>query len=126
MSGLVSEFNSRGTTTIATQIYAKIAAKAASDIAGVGSSSGGLLSLGRPTEITGRPQVDAEVLGGTVAVSIKAGLRYPLNIEQTCEAVRRRVADELREYLGVSSVQVDIDISWLHASGTSAKERLLL
>ncbi|MFJ2317217.1 Asp23/Gls24 family envelope stress response protein [Glutamicibacter sp. NPDC087661] len=115
-----------GATTVDNQIYSKIAAKAASKIPGVGASSGGLLQLGKPRAIAGKPAATAEVLGGTVAVKLKVGIRYPLSLQQTCEAIRQQVTDELVQFLGVSSVQVDIDVAWLHAVSANAEERSLL
>lgn len=114
-----------GATTVNNQIYSKIAAEAASKIPGVGASSGGLLQLGKPRDITGKPAATAEVLGGAVAVELKVGIRYPLSLQQTCEAIRQQVTDELVQYLGASSVQVDIDVAWLHAASTNAGERRL-
>lgn len=114
-----------GVTTVDNQVYSKIAAQAASKISGVGASSGGLLQLGKPRAIAGKPAATAEVLGGTVAVELKVGIRYPLNVQQTCEAIRQQVTDELVEFLGASTVQVDIDVAWLHATSTASKERTL-
>ncbi|WP_345471678.1 Asp23/Gls24 family envelope stress response protein [Glutamicibacter ectropisis] len=114
-----------GVTTVNNQIYSKIAAKAASKIPGVGASSGGLLQLGKPRDITGKPTATAEVLGGAVAVELKVGIRYPLSLQQTCEAIRQQVTDELVQFLGASSVQVDIDVAWLHAASTNAEKRRL-
>ncbi|WP_404288891.1 Asp23/Gls24 family envelope stress response protein [Glutamicibacter arilaitensis] len=122
---MTAEKMSHGTTTVDAQVYAKIAAKAASKIPGVGSSSGGLLHLGKPRRIEGMPHATTEVLGNTVAVDLKVGIRYPLNLRQTCDAIRQQVIDELIEYLGVSSVQVDIDIAWLQAQSLTSKERFL-
>ena len=114
-----------GVTTVNNQIYSKIAAKAASKIPGVGARSGGLLQLGKPRDITGKPTATAEVLGGAVAVELKVGIRYPLSLQQTCEAIRQQVTDELVHFLGASSVQVDIDVAWLHAASTNAEKRRL-
>lgn len=122
---MTAENTSHGTTTVDTQVYTKIAAQAASKIPGVGASSGGLLHLGKPRLIAGKPDATVEVLGNTVAVDLKVGIRYPLNLRQTCDAIRQQVIDELMKYLGVSSVQVDIDIAWLHAGSASSKERIL-
>jgi uncharacterized alkaline shock family protein YloU len=122
---MTAENTSHGTTTVDTQVYTKIAAQAASKIPGVGASSAGLLHLGKPRAISGKPDATVEVLGGTVAVDLKVGIRYPLNLRQTCDAIRQQVIDELIEYLGVSSVQVDIDIVWLHAGSTNSRERIL-
>ncbi|MFJ2621093.1 Asp23/Gls24 family envelope stress response protein [Glutamicibacter sp. NPDC087344] len=122
---MATDNNRAGVTTIDTQVYSKIAAKAASKVPGVGASSGGLLHLGKPRGIEGKPEVTVEVLGGTAAVELKVGIRYPLNLPQTCDAIRQQVIDELIKYLGVSSVQVDIEIVWLHAKPSTARERAL-
>lgn len=114
--------NHTGVTSVDTQVYSKIAAKAASKIAGVGASSGGLLHLGKPRGIEGKPEATVEVLGSTVAVELKVGIRYPLNIPQTCDAIRQQVIDELINYLGVSSVQVDIEIAWLDAQPSTVRK----
>lgn len=117
--------NGAGLTTVDTQVYSKIAAKAASKVPGVGASSGGLLHLSKPDGIEGKPEATVEVLGSTVAVALKVGIRYPLNIPRTCEAIRLQVIDELTKYLGVASVQVDIQVAWLHAKPSITRERVL-
>lgn len=97
---MTAENTSHGTTTVDTQVYTKIAAQAASKIPGVGAGSGGLLHLGKPRVIAGKPDATVEVLGNTVAVDLKVGIRYPLNLRQTCDAIRQQVIDELMKYLG--------------------------
>lgn len=115
----------RGSTTVNTAVYAKIAAQAAYKVPVVGAAAGGILGLGRYKDFGRRPKAKAEVLGNAVVIDLDLGLSYPSNVQQACEDVRNMVASELLEYLGVEQVQTDIRVSWMSTPVEGTRSRRL-
>jgi len=115
----------RGSTTVNTAVYSKIAAQAAYKVPVVGSAAGGILGLGKFKDFDRRPKAKVEVLGNTVVIELDLGLSYPSNVRQACDDVRNMVASDLRRYLGVEQVQTDIRVSWMSAPDEGTKQRRL-
>lgn len=115
----------RGSTTVNTGVYSKIAAQAAYKVSVVGSAAGGILGLGKYRDFDSRPRAKAEVLGNMVVIDLDLGLSYPSDVQQACEDVRNMVAADLRAYLGVEQVQTDIRVSWMSAPDEGTRNRRL-
>jgi len=115
----------RGSTTVNTAVYSKIAAQAAYKVPVVGSAAGGILGLGKYRDFDSRPRAKAEVLGNMVVIDLDLGLSYPSDVQQACEDVRNMVAADLRAYLGVEQVQTDIRVSWMSAPDEGTRNRRL-
>lgn len=115
----------RGSTTVNTAVYSKIAAQAAYKVPMVGSAAGGILGVGKYKDFDRRPKAKAEVLGSSVVIDLDLGLSYPSNIQQACEEVRSMVAADLRRFLGAEQVQTDIRVSWMSAQDEGARSRRL-
>ncbi|MBF6670336.1 Asp23/Gls24 family envelope stress response protein [Glutamicibacter halophytocola] len=115
----------RGSTTVNTGVYSKIAAQAAYKVPVVGSAAGGILGLGKYRDFDSRPKAKAEVLGNMVVIDLDLGLSYPSDVQQACEDVRNMVAADLRAYLGVEQVQTDIRVSWMSAPDEGTRNRRL-
>lgn len=125
MSVVITNSRPAGTTTVATKVYAKVSSKAASLVPGVRGPAAGSKLLSALRSDHKLPSAEVEILGQTVVVRMEIGLRYPLDVQATCQMVMRRVSQELYESLGVESSQIDVEVSWLDVAGTSSQERML-
>lgn len=110
-----------GQITVADEVVAKLAARAAVEVDGVGAAatrllgkelSGGPLDrLGvRGSEIGALPSCSAQVDGQLAFVELSLSVRYPLPVRQTAAAVRELVVRKVAEMAGVQVVEVDIKV----------------
>lgn len=116
--------STRGTTHVPDAVIAKVISQAASEVAEVGSSSGGVLGVGQRRDFSRRPRVDVELFGATALVTIDLGLLYPSPLETTAERIREVVTSRLARDVGIHQAQIDIHVSWLHPAEPTVKRRL--
>jgi uncharacterized alkaline shock family protein YloU len=107
---------SRGTTTIADGVVAKIASLAAREVRGVAALGGGAASaLG---SMVGRlrgqehstPGVGVEVGQSEAAVDLAVRVLYPEPIKQVADELRDRVIDRIRSLTGLDVVEVNVQV----------------
>ena len=121
---------SRGTTTIADGVVAKIAALAAREVSGVadlGGSVGGALSgvVGRITGGGDAPQtagVGVEVGETQAAVDLTLKVQYPASIREVADAVRQHVIDRIEGMTGLNVVEVNIAVNDLVFPGQDRQD----
>jgi len=105
-AALVTE---RGHTTIAPLVAEKIAARAASEVDGVGGVvRTGLSRLLPFTSGAGPASADAAVDGGTVAVDLTVNVLYPRPVGTVTAQVRDRVVTQLAQLCGLEARPVNI------------------
>ena len=115
------ETETKGKTTIANGVVAKIVGIAAREIDGVkdviGSGAGAAIS-GLATRVTRgdtRAQgVSVEVGEREAAASINIVVFYGVSIPQVAEAVRRNIIDRVEAMTGLKVIAVDIAVSDLY------------
>src|SRR5215467_15017245 len=120
---------SKGKTTIANGVVAKIVGIAAREIDGVkdvvGTGAGGTLS-GLATRVTRgdtRAQgVSVEVGEREAAASINIIAYYGVSIPQLADAIRRNIIDRVESMTGLVVIAVDISVVDLYFEGDEKEE----
>lgn len=102
----------RGTTTIAPDVVAKIAARAAREVERVDTvrTSGLARLFGR----SGR--VSAEVERTSAVVDLAVAIRWPAPIASTADRVRRHVQARVAELTGLEAAEVNVEVEQLSTS----------
>ena len=102
----------RGTLQVADRVIEKIAAHAATEVTHVtGSPRRGLgLAVGSDA---GTPHVSASVHGDVATVHIDLAVTWPAPVTEVTRAVRRAVVERLTTLAGITTAQVDIEVSAL-------------
>ena len=104
----------RGETTIAPVVAEKIAARAASEVDGVGGVvRTGLSRLLPWTTSTGPASADAAISHGTVTVDLTVNVLYPRPVGAVTAEVRERVKRQLSDLCGLKAGRVDIVVPQL-------------
>ena len=110
-----------GQITVADGVVAKLAARAAIEVDGVGAaatrvlgkelSGGPMDKLGmRSSELGALPACSAQVDGHLAFVDITISVRYPASVRQTAAAVREQITRKVGQLTGVEIVDVDITV----------------
>jgi len=110
-----------GQILVADDVVAKLAARAAVEVDGVGAaatrllgkelSGGPLDKLGmKSSELGALPSCSAQVDGHLAFVELSISVRYPMSVRQTAAAVRELITRKVGEMAGVQIVEVDIKV----------------
>ncbi len=110
-----------GVISVTAGVVAKLAARAAVELDGVGAaatrvlgkelSGGGLDKLGlRSSEIGTLPACSARVDGQLAFVDLTMSVRYPAPVRQVAAAVREQVISRVGQLTGLQVVEVDITV----------------
>ncbi|MEU6978055.1 MULTISPECIES: hypothetical protein [unclassified Streptomyces] len=105
----------RGATTVADRVVAKIAAQAARE------------ALDRIPKGGSKPHASVVVHRESARVSVSLELPYPSDIGRQCGAVRGRVRHRVEELAGLEVHEVAVHVEKLHSAHTAhekARERL--
>lgn len=104
----------RGVTTVPAAVVGKIAQQAATEVAHIGGSAGGVLGLGARRDFDSRPDARCELYGTVAVISLDAGIAFPVPLEDTCQGLRQHVRDRVESLTGLQVGRMDIEVSWLH------------
>lgn len=121
--GGLSLQSSRGSTTIADSVVAKIASIATREINGVASLGGGASSAigGVVGRIRGEEHstsgVSVEVGEQQAAVDVTIRVEYPAPIQQVADAVRGNVIDRVESMTALEVVEVNVSVTDLAFPG---------
>jgi uncharacterized alkaline shock family protein YloU len=116
----------RGETTIAPGVAAKIAARAAAEVEGVGGVvDTGLGRLLPWTTSTTPARADAEIDHGAVQVDLTVNVVYPQPVGQVTSRVRERVTRRLAELCGLRATHVNITVPELVPPDRPARRRVV-
>ncbi|MHA7177035.1 Asp23/Gls24 family envelope stress response protein [Arthrobacter sp. Sr24] len=110
---------SRGTTTVADGVVAKVAGIAAQDIAGVYALGGGAArALGSIREAVGQKDltqgVSVEVGQTQVAVDVTLVVEYPHPLQKVADAVRDAIYAAVEDVVGMEVTEVNVSITDIH------------
>lgn len=111
----------RGRLTISERVVSRIAAKSAAMHPLVGARSGGLLGIGEKNDFEALPPVDVTLAGSKASVTLKIGVRFPVDLRSVSEQVRGKVVDDLLRLAAVTAAPVDIEIHWLEGAPAPRK-----
>lgn len=104
----------RGVTTIPPAVVARIAAQAASEVTHVGGAAGGVLGLRARRDFDSRPTAECDLYGTVAALSLDAGVAFPVNLAAACTGLREHVRARVESLTGLQVGRMDIEVSWLH------------
>ncbi len=118
---------SRGTTTVADGVVAKVAGIAAHDIPGVYALGGGAArAFGSIREAVGQRDltqgVSVEVGQTQVAVDITLVVEYPHPLQTVADAVRDAIYAAVGDIVGMEVTEVNVSITDIHIASEDADE----
>lgn len=119
---------SRGTTTVADGVVAKVAGIAAQDIPGVFALGGGAArALGSLREAVGQKDltqgVSVEVGQTQVAVDVTIVVEYPHPLQKVADAVRDAIYAAVEDVVGMEVTEVNVAITDIHIASDDADEK---
>ena len=119
---------SRGTTTVADGVVAKVAGIAAQDIPGVYALGGGAArALGSLREAVGQKDltqgVSVEVGQTQVAVDVTLVVEYPHPLQKVAEDVRDAIYAAVEDVVGMEVTEVNVSITDIHIASDEADEK---
>lgn len=119
---------SRGTTTVADSVVAKVAGIAAQDIAGVYALGGGAArALGTLREAVGQKDltqgVSVEVGQTQVAVDVTLVVEYPHPLQKVADDVRDAIYAAVEDVVGMEVTEVNVSITDIHISGDDSDDK---
>lgn len=115
----------RGETTISPVVAEKIAARAASEVDGVGGVlRTGLSRLLPWTTAAGPASADAAIDHGTVTVDLTVNVVYPCPVGAVTAEVRAQVTRQLADLCGLRAGRVDIVVPELVRPAAAARRRV--
>ncbi|WP_410582586.1 Asp23/Gls24 family envelope stress response protein [Amycolatopsis sp. lyj-108] len=115
----------RGVLTIADSAVEHIAARAVTEVDGVGGSSARVLGVAVGGENLDRgAKVSATVFGGSAALAVRLSIGYPRSVRGTTGVVRDHLVRRVGDLTGLMVERVDITVTALHAE-TAGTRRLL-
>lgn len=107
-----------GTVTIADQVVAKIAARAAVEVPDAGGAAPRVLGRSldgvvgaRETSLTSLPKTSADVNGSEVVVDLQISVRWPACVPDTAAQVREHVANRVHALTGLHIMEVQIEVT---------------
>ncbi|MHA7271346.1 Asp23/Gls24 family envelope stress response protein [Arthrobacter sp. HLT1-20] len=119
---------SRGTTTVADGVVAKVAGIAAQDIPGVFALGGGAArAMGSLREAVGQKDltqgVSVEVGQTQVAVDVTIVVEYPHPLQKVADAVRDAIYSAVEDVVGMEVTEVNVSIIDIHIPSDEADEK---
>lgn len=119
---------SRGTTTVADGVVAKVAGIAAQDIPGVYALGGGAArALGSLREAVGQKDltrgVSVEVGHTQVAVDVTLVVEYPHPLQKVAEDVRDAIYAAVEDVVGMEVTEVNVSITDIHIASDDGDDR---
>jgi uncharacterized alkaline shock family protein YloU len=108
-----------GMISISESVVAKLAARAAVEIADAGAAAPRLLGrslsgagLGvRETSLTGLPKTSAHVDGSVAFIQLEISVRWPASVPAVTTAVRDHVREQVAKLTGLSVAEVTIRVT---------------
>ncbi|RZQ64610.1 Asp23/Gls24 family envelope stress response protein [Amycolatopsis suaedae] len=105
----------RGVTTVGDRVVEHIAARAVTEVDGVGGAAGRVLGLGPRGDAADRAaKVTAKVGGGMVSLTVRLSVGYPASVARTTEDARGHLRRRVAELTGLTVSHVDIVVTELH------------
>jgi len=119
---------SRGTTTVADGVVAKVAGIAAQDIPGVYALGGGAArALGSLREAVGQKDltqgVSVEVGQTQVAVDVTIVVEYPHPLQKVANDVRDAIYAAVEDVVGMEVTEVNVSITDIHIADDESEDR---
>ncbi|RSN08014.1 Asp23/Gls24 family protein [Streptomyces sp. WAC 05977] len=112
----------RGALTVADGAVERIAARAITEIDGVGGAASRVLGIAVGGEdLDQGAKVSAHVTGSTATLDVRLSVKYPLSVRATAERAREHLIRRVGELSGLAVTRVDITVTALHSTETETR-----
>ena len=112
----------RGALTVADGAVERIAARAITELDGVGGSASRVLGIAVGGEdLDQGAKVSAHVTGSTATLDVRLSVKYPLSVRGTTESAREHLIRRVGELSGLAVTRVDITVTALHSTETETR-----
>ncbi|QXV55739.1 Asp23/Gls24 family envelope stress response protein [Amycolatopsis sp. TNS106] len=112
----------RGALTVADGAVERIAARAITELDGVGGSASRVLGIAVGGEdLDQGAKVSAHVTGSTATLDVRLSVKYPLSVRGTTESAREHLIRRVGELSGLAITRVDITVTALHSTETETR-----
>ncbi|WP_158889045.1 Asp23/Gls24 family envelope stress response protein [Amycolatopsis anabasis] len=110
------EMGVRGRTTIADRVVERLAARAVTEVDGVGGTVHRMLGVAVGGEGVERAaQVHARVTGDTASLEVRLSVIYPASVARTTDQARTHLMRRIAQFTGLAVTRVDIRVTALHS-----------
>ncbi|MFD6066708.1 Asp23/Gls24 family envelope stress response protein [Amycolatopsis lurida] len=122
MTAAVPGTDGRGALTVADGAVERIAARAITELDGVGGSASRVLGIAVGGEdLDQGAKVSAHVTGSTATLDVRLSVKYPLSVRGTTESAREHLIRRVGELSGLAITRVDITVTALHSTETETR-----
>ncbi|MFD5245700.1 Asp23/Gls24 family envelope stress response protein [Amycolatopsis sp. NPDC058340] len=112
----------RGGLTVADGAVERIAARAITELEGVGGAASRVLGIAVGGEdLDQGAKVSAHVTGSTTTLDVRLSVKYPLSVRATTETVREHLIRRVGGLSGLTVTRVDITVTALHSAETETR-----
>lgn len=112
----------RGTLTVADGAVERIAARAITELDGVGGAASRVLGIAVGGEdLDQAAKVSAHVTGSTATLDVRLSVKYPLSVRATAESAREHLIRRVGELSGLAVTRVDVTVTALHSTETETR-----
>ncbi|KFU76628.1 Uncharacterized conserved protein YloU, alkaline shock protein (Asp23) family [Amycolatopsis lurida] len=112
----------RGALTVADGAVERIAARAITELDGVGGAASRVLGIAVGGEdLDQGAKVSAHVTGSTATLDVRLSVKYPLSVRATTESAREHLIRRVGELSGLAITRVDITVTALHSTETETR-----
>lgn len=112
----------RGALTVADGAVERIAARAITELDGVGGAASRVLGIAVGGEdLDQGAKVSAHVTGSTATLDVRLSVKYPLSVRATAESAREHLIRRVGELSGLAVTRVDITVTALHSTETETR-----
>ncbi|MFE6614402.1 Asp23/Gls24 family envelope stress response protein [Amycolatopsis sp. NPDC057786] len=122
MTAAAPATDGRGALTVADGAVERIAARAITELDGVGGAASRVLGIAVGGEDPGQgAKVSAHVTGSTATLDVRLSVKYPLSVRATTESAREHLIRRVGELSGLAVTRVDITVTALHSTETETR-----
>jgi uncharacterized alkaline shock family protein YloU len=112
----------RGRLTISDGTVERIAARAVTEVDGIGGAATRMLGVAVGSEDLANPaKVTAKVSGETASLDVRLSISYPLSVARTTEQAREHLMRRVEDFTGLIVSRVDITVTALHSGVTETR-----
>ncbi|WP_410660565.1 Asp23/Gls24 family envelope stress response protein [Amycolatopsis sp. lyj-112] len=117
MTAASPETAGRGGLTVAGGAVERIAARAITELDGIGGAASRVLGIAVGGEdLEHGAKVSANVTAETATLDVRLSVKYPLSVRATTETAREHLIRRVGELTGLTVTQVDFTVTALHAA----------
>ena len=117
-----ADLDGPGTLTVSDTAVERIAARAVTEVDGVGGAATRVLGVAVGSEdLDNTAQVSATVTGTTATLDVRVSVTYPASVARTTQATREHLTRRVRELTGLTVSRVDITVTALLSTAATTR-----